>query len=163
MTSELPCWLFLKRYIRILTLRYKTVALYIHITYYCFKWYNDIQYSIATLYMLCTVSCSKAIEPVVVSPLEIHPPPSNTVTRVPNFAVCSLMMVREYYCPIKIKFIIVFNYKVSLIRENKFRIKSSDQKIHPTNYNYELCACLQSVQVSITFIRMVYTPLILLK
>lgn len=89
-----------------------------------------------------------AIEPVVGSPLKITTPPPSKQSHVPLIAVtlCSLTMVREYYCPIK--------SKLSLIRENKLRMKGTDDK-NPTNYNYELCVCLQPVHVSFTFIRMV--------
>lgn len=61
-----------------------------------------------------------AIEPVVGSPLKITTPPPSKQSHVPLFAVCSLTMVREYYCPIK--------SKLSLIRENKLRMKGTDEK-----------------------------------
>lgn len=66
-----------------------------------------------------------AIEPVVGSPLKITTPPPSKQSHVPLIAVtlCSLTMVREYYCPIK--------SKLSLIRENKLRMKGTDEKKNP--------------------------------
>lgn len=66
-----------------------------------------------------------AIEPVVGSPLKITTPPPSKQSHVPLIAVtlCSLAMVREYYCPIK--------SKLSLIRENKLRMKGTDEKKTP--------------------------------
>lgn len=64
-----------------------------------------------------------AIEPVVGSPLKITTPPPSKQSHVPLFAVCSLTMVREYYCPIK--------SKLSLIRENKLRMKGIQMKKNP--------------------------------
>lgn len=99
---------------------------------------TDIQYSIATMYMLCTVSCFRHWTCGGVPSWDNPPPLPQTQTHVPHFAVRSLTMVREYYCPIKTKLSLgKTNYGWSVLTKKNHKLIMS--YVHVCNlYMYPL-------------------------